>query len=145
VIPKPIHEKYDLKPGTTVTFGIEDGEVVIRGSERVLEEYLTAIPKREEPDEIDWDTRHYERFERRTIWTATSASTRRCTKARNQPERRRCWDESSTENSKGLPPASPSTRGRVRSIHVRRREWGSTLKVRLRLLVVSAPHRRLVI
>lgn len=62
VIPKPIREKYDLKPGTTVTFGIEDGEVVIRGSEGVLEEYLTAIPKREEPDEIDWDARHYERF-----------------------------------------------------------------------------------
>lgn len=44
-----------------MTFGIENGEIVIRGSEGVLEEYLTAIPKREEPDEVDWDARHYGR------------------------------------------------------------------------------------
>ena len=66
VIPKPIRDAYDLRPGTTVRFSVEDGNILIRGNDGVLEEYLDAIPKRPEPDEIDWDERYSEQFNART-------------------------------------------------------------------------------
>lgn len=62
VIPKPIRDAYDLRPGATVRFSIEDGQIVIRGDEDALTTYLDAIEKRPEPDEIDWDEKHAERF-----------------------------------------------------------------------------------
>lgn len=62
VIPKPIREAYDLRPGETVRFGIEDGRIVIRGNEDGLEAFLGANEKRPEPKTIDWDERYAERF-----------------------------------------------------------------------------------
>ena len=62
VIPKPIRDAYDLRPGTTVRFGIEDGRIVIRGNEGALEEFLEAVEKRPEPEAIDWDDYYGERF-----------------------------------------------------------------------------------
>jgi AbrB family looped-hinge helix DNA binding protein len=62
VIPKPIREAYDLRPGMQVTFSVEADRIVIEGSTDVLDEYLGALPKRSEPAEINWDERHYERL-----------------------------------------------------------------------------------
>ena len=62
VIPKPIREAYDLRPGETVRFGIEDGRIVIRGNEDALEAFLEATEKRPEPATIDWDERSADRF-----------------------------------------------------------------------------------
>ena len=62
VIPKPIRDAYDLRPGTTVTFAVEGGRIVIRGNDEALEEYLQAIEKRPEPDAIDWDDQYADRF-----------------------------------------------------------------------------------
>jgi AbrB family looped-hinge helix DNA binding protein len=62
VIPKPIREAYDLQPGSNVTFGVEDDAIVIRSGTNALEEFATAIPKREAPEEIDWDERYSEQF-----------------------------------------------------------------------------------
>lgn len=62
VIPKPIREAYDLRPGETVRFGIEDGRIVIRGNEDVLDAFLEANEKRPEPETIDWDERYADRF-----------------------------------------------------------------------------------
>lgn len=62
VIPKPIRDAYDLRPGQTVRFAIEGGRIVIRGNEDALVSYLEAIEKRPEPAEIDWDERYAERF-----------------------------------------------------------------------------------
>lgn len=62
VIPKPIREAYDLRPGETVRFGIEDGRIVIRGNEGALQAFLEEIEKRPEPETIDWHERYAERF-----------------------------------------------------------------------------------
>ena len=48
VIPKPIREAYDLRPGMHVTFSVEGDRIVIEGSTEVLN---------------DWDERHYARLE----------------------------------------------------------------------------------
>lgn len=62
VIPKPIRDAYDLRPGTTVRFGIEEGRIVIRGNEDALDAFLGEVEKRPEPAEIDWDAQYAERF-----------------------------------------------------------------------------------
>lgn len=62
VIPKPIREAYDLRPGETVRFGIEDDRIVIRGNEGALQAFLATNEKRPEPEEIDWDEQYAERF-----------------------------------------------------------------------------------
>lgn len=63
VIPKPIRDAYDLRPGETVRFGIENGRIVIRGNEDALQAFLNASEKRREPETIDWDEQYAERFE----------------------------------------------------------------------------------
>ena len=61
VIPKPIRDEHGLNEGTRVTFSVEDGEVVVRKADAVLEGFVGEFEKREEPDEEDWDEVHYER------------------------------------------------------------------------------------
>lgn len=63
VIPKAIRDAYDLRPGTTVTFSVEDDRIVIKNAEGALDDYLTAIPKREEPESVDWDAEYYSQVE----------------------------------------------------------------------------------
>lgn len=63
VIPKAIRDAYDLRPGTTVTFSVKDERIVIKSAEGALDDYLTAIPKREEPESVDWDAEHYSQVE----------------------------------------------------------------------------------
>ena len=62
VIPKPIRDAYDLRPGETVRFGIEDNRIVIRGNVGALDEYLEETEKRPEPESIDWDEAYAHRF-----------------------------------------------------------------------------------
>ncbi len=61
VIPKPIRDQQGLKEGTRVTFHVEDGEVVVRRAEEVLEEYLDEVDRQREPEDVDWDDVHYSR------------------------------------------------------------------------------------
>jgi len=63
VIPKPIREAYNLRPGMNVRFSVEGDRIVIEGALDVLEEYLEAIPKQAEPESVDWDERHYARMD----------------------------------------------------------------------------------
>lgn len=65
VIPKPIREALGIRPGDEVTFTVRDGEVVLKkqSDEDILEAFLTAIPKRKLPEDIDWDAEHYSQFE----------------------------------------------------------------------------------
>ena len=63
VIPKPIRDAYDLRPGMHVTFSVDGDRIIIEGSTEVVEEYLEAIPKQPEPETVDWDERHYARLE----------------------------------------------------------------------------------
>lgn len=62
VIPKPIRDAYDLRPGSTVRFALEGDQIVIRGNDDSLDEYLGAIEKRPEPEDIDWDEHYATRF-----------------------------------------------------------------------------------
>ena len=62
VIPKPIRDAYDLRPGETVRFGIENGRIVIRGNDDALEAFLSASDQQPEPETIDWDEQYAERF-----------------------------------------------------------------------------------
>lgn len=61
VIPKPIRESYNLRPGMHVTFSVEGSRIIIEGATDVLDEYLEAIPKRPEPESVDWDEQYYAR------------------------------------------------------------------------------------
>lgn len=62
VIPKPIREAYNLRPGMHVTFTVEGDRIVIEGDTDVLDEFLTAVPKRPEPESVDWDEQYYARL-----------------------------------------------------------------------------------
>ena len=62
VSPKPIRDAFDLRPGMTVQFAIEDDRIVLRADADTLESYLTAIEKRPEPASVDWDDRYADRF-----------------------------------------------------------------------------------
>lgn len=62
VIPKPVREAFNLRPGMSVRFSVEGDRIVIEGATGVLDEYLEAIPKQPEPESVDWDERHYARM-----------------------------------------------------------------------------------
>ncbi|MFW5904334.1 MAG: AbrB/MazE/SpoVT family DNA-binding domain-containing protein [Candidatus Saliniplasma sp.] len=61
VIPKPIRDMFDLKAGGEVSFKVEDDKIIIEAKkgDEILEDYLSEIEKKEEPDEIDWDENYY--------------------------------------------------------------------------------------
>ena len=63
VIPKPIRDAYDIRPGTTVRFGIDGDRIVIHGGEDVLDEFLEAVEKSPEPESVDWDAEYYSQVE----------------------------------------------------------------------------------
>ena len=63
VIPKPIREAYNLRPGMHVRFSVDGDRIVIHGAADVLDEYLDAIPKQPEPESVDWDERHFARID----------------------------------------------------------------------------------
>jgi len=64
VIPKPIREMFDLKAGGEVSFKVEDDKIIIEAKkgEEILEDYLSEIEKKEEPEDIDWDDKYYRRL-----------------------------------------------------------------------------------
>lgn len=62
VIPKPIRDLFDLRPGAIVGFSVEEGRIVIHANEDALIAFLEAIEKRPEPEAIDWDEQSADRF-----------------------------------------------------------------------------------
>lgn len=62
VIPKPIRENYNIKPGQKVSFKIEDNKIIIQKNKETLNNYLNRIPKKKEPENIDWDKEYYSQF-----------------------------------------------------------------------------------
>ncbi len=64
VIPKPIREMFNLNSGETVSFRVEDDKIIIESKEgdEILDEYLSEIEKKKEPEEIDWDKEYYSQF-----------------------------------------------------------------------------------
>ena len=59
VIPKPIRDAFNLQPGTSVNFSVEDDRVVVTTPEGVLDAFVDAVEKQPEPESIDWDERYY--------------------------------------------------------------------------------------
>ena len=45
LIPEPIRDAYNLRPGMHVTFSVEVDQIVIEGATDVLDEYLGAVPQ----------------------------------------------------------------------------------------------------
>ncbi len=64
VIPKPIREMFNLNSGGTVSFRVEDDKIIIEAKEgdEILDEYLSEIEKKEEPEEIEWNEEYYSQF-----------------------------------------------------------------------------------
>lgn len=64
VIPKPIREMFNLNSGGTVSFKVEDEKIIIEAKEgdEILEEFLSEIEKKKEPEEIEWDREYYSQF-----------------------------------------------------------------------------------
>lgn len=66
VIPKPLREALDLRPGDEVLLSLAEGRAWIekKGGEELLEEMLSAFPKRKPPRRIDWDRLYYGQLKR---------------------------------------------------------------------------------
>lgn len=64
VIPKPIREMFNLNSGGTVSFKVKDEKIIIEAKEgdEILEEFLSEIEKKKEPEEIGWDREYYSQF-----------------------------------------------------------------------------------
>lgn len=60
VIPKPIRDQMGIRPGDKVFFRVEEDRIVIEKGdpEEILEAFLEAYPKRELPENVDWDARY---------------------------------------------------------------------------------------
>jgi bifunctional DNA-binding transcriptional regulator/antitoxin component of YhaV-PrlF toxin-antitoxin module len=56
-IPERIRQHVDLEIGDPVSLRVEGDSVRLERDRDALEEFASAIPKREEPDEIDLDGR----------------------------------------------------------------------------------------
>jgi|GEM_PF-1677731 len=65
VIPKPLRDQFRLLPDSEVTFTLEDNKITLQrkeNSQEVLEQFLTAIPKRKLPKHLDWDALYHSRL-----------------------------------------------------------------------------------
>ncbi len=62
VIPKPIRDSYNIRPGQKVSFRIVDDKIIIEKNKEVLNDYLNRIPKKKEPKTINWDEQYYTQF-----------------------------------------------------------------------------------
>jgi AbrB family looped-hinge helix DNA binding protein len=59
VIPEPIRETCGIEPGTTVTVDASDGRITIETASGAVDEFVSGVERRPEPDEIDWDEAYY--------------------------------------------------------------------------------------
>ena len=61
VIPKPIRDMFNINPADEVYFRVEDDKIIIESKdpEKIFEEYISEIKKKEEPEKIDWDSEYY--------------------------------------------------------------------------------------
>ncbi len=64
VIPKPIRDMFNIHPANEVSFRVEDDKIIIesRDPETIFNEYVSEIEKKEEPKDIDWDSKYYSQF-----------------------------------------------------------------------------------
>ena len=64
VIPMPYRKILGLKPYSDVVFTIDNGRIFIEkvNPDKLLEQFLTAIPKIKEPKSIDWDLEYYDQW-----------------------------------------------------------------------------------
>lgn len=63
VIPKALRDALNIRPGMRLRFRAEGDTIVISSGGDVLEKYLSEIPKRPEPEDVDWDEEYYSQFE----------------------------------------------------------------------------------
>ena len=65
VVPKPIRDSFDLKPGRDVYFYIENNEIKLEKDTGidVLKEFFAYPKKIKLPTNIDWDKEFYSQFE----------------------------------------------------------------------------------
>lgn len=66
VIPKPIRDRFGIRPGDRVYFRVEDDRIVVetKSADEWLDEFLNACEKRPMPDDIDWDAAYYAQHEK---------------------------------------------------------------------------------
>jgi len=60
----PCRKILGLKPYSDVVFTIDNGRIYIEKAnpDKLLEQFLTAIPKIKEPKSIDWDLEYYDQW-----------------------------------------------------------------------------------
>ena len=66
VIPKPIRQRFNIKPNTNLVFDIEDEKIIVkkRTSLNLFEEFINAVKnKKDLPKNTDWDKEHYSQFD----------------------------------------------------------------------------------
>jgi AbrB family looped-hinge helix DNA binding protein len=64
VIPKPIRDMFKIEPDDEMSFKVDDGRIIIEPTDPkgILEDYLSEIPRKKEPKEIDWDEEYGSQF-----------------------------------------------------------------------------------
>lgn len=63
VIPKALRDALNIRPGMKLSFRAEGDKLIVSSGGDVLEDYLSEIPKRPEPEDMDWDEEYYSQFE----------------------------------------------------------------------------------
>ncbi len=65
VIPKPLRDQFQLLPNSEVTFTLEDNKITLQKKEnaqQILDQFLSATPKKKLPKNIDWDALYHSRL-----------------------------------------------------------------------------------
>ncbi|MBI5072361.1 AbrB/MazE/SpoVT family DNA-binding domain-containing protein [Candidatus Woesearchaeota archaeon] len=67
VIPKPIRDKFHLRPFTMLVFDVEEERIILKKREEglaALERYASALKKKKPaPQKIDWNKLYYSQYE----------------------------------------------------------------------------------
>ncbi len=66
VIPKPIRQRFNIKPNTNLIFDIEDEKIILKKKDNmeIFESFITAVKdKKKLPKNVDWDKEFYSQFE----------------------------------------------------------------------------------
>ncbi len=67
VIPKPIRDKFHLRPFTMLVFDVEEERIILKKKEDALaifEDYVSAFKgKKKLPKKIDWNKLYYSQYE----------------------------------------------------------------------------------
>ena len=66
VIPKPIRQRFNIKPNTNLVFDIEDEKIILKkkNSFGVFEDFISAVKnKKSLPKNTNWDKEYYSQFD----------------------------------------------------------------------------------